>query len=292
MKRSRLLLLGATLVAGLVTVPVVALPVAPAHAVVNTEVESAASASNTASVKEIPVNCDQGEFAYGGGGSITGGGTGNVALQAVAPVGNPPTGFRVRAASLGSAVGSWSVTAWAMCGTFTAGLQVVPDTDGPNTVLSKETDSRCPEPTRLYGTGFRISNSGDGTALVHDIIPGTSVTPRGVTVRATARPGLTPNWRLDGFAICANPAASMGINQATTNPSSNPSHSLTKVCENGDRFLHGLGAQTLGPASADGRIALSSMFPTSNRSGGAIAGENANAVPESWQLRIYVVCSI
>ncbi|HEX6360708.1 hypothetical protein [Actinophytocola sp.] len=292
MKRSRLLLLGATLAAGLITTSAIALPVAPAHAVANPEVESRQSANNTQSVKELSVPCDQGEFAYGGGGSITGGGAGNVALQAVVPVGNPPTAFRVRAAALGAVTGAWNVTAWAICGTFTAGLQVVPDSDGPNTVRSKETDSRCPTGMQMYGTGFEISPSGNGTVLVHDIIPGITLAPRSVTVRATARPNMTPNWSMDGFAICANPAATKRIDQAQLVPGSNPSRSVSKACENGSTFAHGLGAQTFGSdTNLDGRLALSSMFPPSNRSGGAIAGENGT-VNENWQLQVYVICSI
>jgi hypothetical protein len=78
MRRSRLVLLGATLAAGLLTAAGVALP-APAHAFPNPVVKTAVSANNTTAVKEIPVNCDQGSFAYGGGGSISGGGAGNVA---------------------------------------------------------------------------------------------------------------------------------------------------------------------------------------------------------------------
>jgi len=292
MKRSKLLLLGATLAAGLITTQVVALPLPSAHAF-STNVESATSASSTTAAKNQDVNCDQGQFAYGGGGSITGGGTGNVSLQGVVPIGDPPTGFRVRAAALSSGIGSWSVTAWALCGTFTTNLHVVVDSEGPSTVRSKEAFAQCPTTQRMYGTGYDMSPSTNGTVLVHDIIPGTTLTPRSVTVRATARPNLTPNWSMDAFAICANGAAGQRIDAVSSTSSSAATRDISKTCENASHFAQGLGVQTFSAGTeVDGRIALSAMRPPNNRSIRGIAGENGAAVTENWQIRVYVICSI
>lgn len=294
----RRLLWGAALVAGSLTAPVIVPPVA-AHAVGTTTIETEASASNTVSVKQIPAECPQGSFVYGAGGSISGGGAGNVALQAVVPeaVGPGTTGapvrVRVTAVALGAVTGAWSVTAWAVCGPFTTNLQIVPASD-TSTLRAKEAQAQCPDSLRLYGTGFRI-NSGNGTVLVHDVIPGTSITPRSVTVRATARPGFTPNWTLDGFAICANPAPTMTIVQATTTSSSSTTKSLNSpICPTGTR-AHGIGAQTFSPVTpgtgVDGRIALTTMAQLFTTAGGAIASENGTSVTEAWQLRVYLLCA-
>lgn len=292
MKRSKLLLLGATLAAGLLTTQVVALPLAPAQAFM-TGVESSTSTSSTQAAKTHDVNCDQGQFAYGGGGSINGGGVGNVSLQGALPIGNPPTGFRVRAAALSSGIGSWSVTAWALCGTFTTNLHVEVGSVGPSTARSKEVDAECPTSQRMYGTGFDMSPTTNGTVLVHDIIPGTTLTPRSVTVRATARPGLSPSWSMDAFAICANGAAGMRIDAASSMSTSNPTRDTSKTCENASHFAQGLGVQTFGATDAvDGRIALRAIRPPNNRSVRGVAEENGTAVGETWQLRVYVICSI
>jgi hypothetical protein len=294
----RRLLWGAVLLAGAFTAPVAALPVA-AHAVGSTTIKTADSASNTTSVKQIPVECPQGEFVYGAGGSISGGGAGNVALQAVVPEAvvpgttGAPVRVRVTAVALGAVTSTWSVTAWAVCGVFTTNLQIVPASD-TSTLRAKEANARCPDSLRMYGTGFRINN-GNGTVLVHDVIPGTSVKPTGVTVRATARTGLSPSWTLDGFAICANPAPTMSIVQATTQPSSGTTRGVNSpTCPTGTR-AHGIGAQTFSPvapgSSVDGRIALTTMAQLFTTAGGAGAAENGASVTEDWQLRVYLICS-
>lgn len=293
MKRSTSLLLGAVLVAGLVTAPVVLLPGTPAHAVPNTESKSATSAFNTQPVKEFSVSCDLGEFAYGGGGSINidGGPTGNVALQSVVPLGNPPTGFKVRAAALSSGIGSWSVTARALCGASTTNMQVVSDNAGPSSLRTKETVARCPDTLRMYGTGFDTSPTSDGTVLVHDVIPGTTLSPRSVTVRATARPDMSPNWSLVAYAICANPAATMRIDAASSTSSTSGTRDISKACTNNATFAHGLGVQTFGATDAvDGHIALNAMQPANNRTVRGIAAVNGT-IGEAWQLRVYVICA-
>jgi hypothetical protein len=293
MKRSKSLLLGAALVAGLITAPVVVLPGTPAQAVPNTESESATSAFNTQAVKEMPVNCDPGEFAYGGGGSINvdGGPTGNVALQAVVPVGDPPTGFKVRAAALTSGIASWSVTARALCGASTTNLRVVADDVGPSTLRTKEADARCPDTLRMYGTGFDTSPTTNGTVLVHDVIPGTTLTPRSVTVRATARPNMSPNWSLVAYAICANPAGTMRIDAVSSTSSTSATRDISKSCTNNSTFAHGLGVQTFGATEAvDGQIALNAMQPANNKTVRGIAAVNG-ALGEPWQLRVYVICA-
>ena len=289
MRRSRLLLLGATLVAGLVTVPVVALPVAPAHAVAPTVVESEPSPTNLDGVKEITVECP-GSFVYGAGGFITGGGTGRVAIQAVVPEGSPPTRVRVTAAALGLVSSAWNVSAWATCGPLTTGLQVVPESLTESLTQTKEVSPSCPTGMGLYGTGFRITQ-GNGNVLIHDVIPGTSVSPKGVTVRATMRPNSGVFWGLTGYAICANRASTMRIEQATTTATSNPTRNIDRICSDSATFAHGVGVQTFSAGDeVDGRITLSGMAALNNRSGFAAAGENGT-VNENWQLRVYVICS-
>jgi hypothetical protein len=274
------LLWAAALVAGLIT----ALPAASAHAVTQTTVKTAQSASNTQAVKEIPVECPVGEFVYGAGGTITGGGTGNVALQAVVPEGNPAFRVRVTAAALGAVTGAWSVEAWAICGPFTTNLQVVSTPAGTSTARTKERAASCSDlGLAMYGVGYRVSG-GNGTVLVHDVIPGISVAPRSVTVRATARPGLTPNWGLEAFAICANAAPTMRVEQQTTTSTSTASRNIDRICGTAGTFAHGVGAQSFSAGDVvDGRIALNVMAALNTRSGFAAAGENApSPIPGSY----------
>ena len=295
MKRSRLLLWGVALAAGLLTAPAIALPVAPAQAVNSITVVSANSASNSLTTKTITVDCPLGTSLYGPGGGITGGG-GNVALEAVVPEGNPPFRARVTARELGAFTGNWSVSAWASCGPFTNNLQVVPGNRASSTATTKEIDARCESAgagLRLYGTGFRV-NGGVGNVLVHDVIPGTSISPRSVTVRATARPGFTPNWGLDAFAVCATAAPTMGIEQASTTSTSSSSKGInSQNCPTGT-FAHGVGSQTSAPApnttAVDGRIALTTTAALFTALGSAAAAENGT-VSDNWRLQVYVVCS-
>lgn len=293
------LLWGAVLVAGLVTAPAVALPVAPAQATPNTIVVSSESARSSSSTKTQPLECPATHpFVYGPGASINliSGTAGSVAVESVVPIGAQPRSIEVTAVELGTFTGTWSVIAWAVCGSFTADMQVIPDSSAQNsTELSKEADPECRTDLgdALYGVGFRVTG-GARNVLVHDVIPGTAATPRGVTVRATVRPGTTPNWKLEAFAICANASPTMRIVQAATVPNSNSSNGVSRICPSvgGVQLLaHGYGIQTRGDgADVDGRIALVTTAPLSTLSAGAGAVENG-AVAQSWQVIVYVICS-
>lgn len=291
MKRSRLLWGAAALVAGLLTPVAVALP---AQAVVPITVVTATSPSNSEAVKTITVTCPTGRFLYGAGGSIVSG-AGSVSLEAVVPEGNnpggPPTRAVVRAGELLTFSGSWSVSATATCGVSTTGLRVFSTAPGTSTETTKERNLSCPTGQALYGTGFRLSGGG-GNAVVHDVIPGVSFAPRSLTVRATARPGAIPNWGLEAFAVCANPATTMRIQQAVGALDSNTPKSVSGLCPSGT-VAHGAGAQTLSqnPGTAvDGRIALNTMSNLSSTTGTAAAAEHGT-VTNDWRVQVYVICS-
>lgn len=292
------LLWGAALVAGLVTAPAVALPVAPAQATPNTIVVSAESTRSSSSTKTQTLDCPSTHpFVYGPGASINliSGTAGSLAVESVVPIGAQPRSIEVTAVETGTFTGTWSVIAWAVCGSFTADMQVIPGATAQNTAVSKSVDAGCDTALgdRLYGVGFRVTG-GARNVLVHDVIPGTSIQPRGVTVRATARLGTTPNWKLEAFAICANASPTMRIVQAATVPNSNPSNGVSRVCPVVDGVqlrAHGYGVQTLGEtATVDGRIAMVTTAPLSTLSAGAGATENV-AVAQTWQVIVYVICS-
>jgi hypothetical protein len=290
MKRSRLLW-GAALIAGLVTTQTVALSAAPAHAVSSISVVSSSSASNSTASKTITVECPLGSFLYGTGGGVTGG-TGSVSLDAAVPEGNPPFRARVTATELGAFSGNWSVSAWATCGPFTNNLQIISTPASPSTATVKERSISCPTGLGLYGTGFRVSGGG-GNVLVHDVIPGTSIAPKGLTVRATARPGFAPNWGLEAFGICATAAPTMRVEQALTTLTSSATRGINRTCTTAGTVAHGVGVQTLSenPSTAvDGRIALSTVADLFSTVGSAGAAENG-AVAENWKLQVYVICS-
>ncbi|MBP2335736.1 hypothetical protein JOF41_001914 [Saccharothrix coeruleofusca] len=229
----------AALVAGVVVATPVVLPVASAQAVTAITVETEQSPSNSQASKTITVDCPTGTFLYGPGGGIDGG-AGSVTLESVVPEGSPPFRARVTAVELGAFSGSWSVSAWASCGPLTTNLQVVPASTASSTATTKEVSMSCPGSRALYGTGFRTSG-GSGSVLVHDVIPGTSVAPKSVTARATARPGLTPGWRLDVFGVCANAAPTMRVEQATTTPGSASTRGVSRVCQQSGTRAHGGG---------------------------------------------------
>lgn len=290
MKRRRLLW-GAALAVGMAATQVVVLPAAPADAVSSIEIVSASSASNSTASKTVTVECPVGLFLYGTGGRLIGG-DGSVSLDAAVPEGSPPFRARVTATELGAFSGSWSVRASATCGPFTTNLQVHSTPASPSTARVKERSISCPTGQGLYGTGFRVSGGGGGV-LVHDVIPGTSIQPRGVTVRATARPSATPNWGLEAFAICATAAPTMRVEQVLTPLDSSAAKGTSRTCQTAGTVAHGAGVQTLSenPSTAvDGRIALSTManlIPT----GSSGSAEENGAVAENWRLQVYVICS-
>lgn len=289
------LLWGVVLLAGLFA----ALPAAPANATTQTTVVSAVSANNSLSPKEVTVTCPAPSFPnlYGPGGAITGGG-GNVSVSAVIPEGSPLNRVRVRAVELGAGTtDSWRVEAWAICGPFTANLHAEPQSIASSTARTKTANPPCPTNQALYGTGFSLNGNSTGDVIVHDVIPGPvgGGTPRSVTVRATARPGVTPSWGLTGYSICANPAPSMRVVQQIVGPDSNTTKSTTLGCgELPGTVPQGVGIQTAGPAGSgelvDGRIALRTNVGLFTTLGGAIATENG-AVADSWRLFLYVICA-
>jgi hypothetical protein len=215
----------------------------------------------------------------------------DVELEAVVPSGSPPNRVTVTALEVDSFAGSWSVTAFAICGPSTTFLQVVSASTSSSSTSPKEANVRCPSGLALYGTGFAI-HSGNGTVLVHDVLPGISSSPRSLTVRATARPGFTPFWSLDAFGICANPATTMRIVLAQTALDSTATKSVNEVCPSGTR-PHGVGAQTLSenPGNAvDGRVVLQTMAALASTVGSAGAAENGS-VSTNWRLQVQVICA-
>ncbi|MGM1063043.1 hypothetical protein [Saccharothrix sp. Mg75] len=289
MRPSRLLR-GVALVAGLVAAQAVVLSVAPAHASVPVTAVSANSASNSTATKTVTVDCPTGTFLYGAGGG-TNGGSGNVALTAVVPEGAPPFRARVTATEVTAFAGNWNASAWASCASFTTNLQVVVTATASNAVSPKEAHASCPNGLGLYGTGFRVTG-GTADVLVHDVIPGTSLAPRGSTTRATAQTGTAPTWRLESFGVCANPAPTMQVVQAQTTFTSTSSKGLSQTCPAGTA-AQGVGAQALGenPGTAvDGRIALTTMANLFTTAGSAGAAENG-AVAGNWRLQVYVICA-
>ena len=291
MRRTKLL--GRTALAILILSGVQLVSAPSARAVGSTTVVSAESLTSSTLSKTVTVTCPTGQFVYGPGAAISGG-NGSVTLERMFPVGSPrPTQVTVMARVVGNFSGDWSVTAYAICGVSTTSLQVVAGpVVSPDSTSPKESIVRCPSNLRLYGTGFDTTG-GIGSVYVHDIIPGASVSPVSVTVRATERAGYTGRWSLRAYGICSNPAQSMRVVQADSATDSTSPKSVNHVCPSGLR-PHGVGVQTLGPlgtgTAVDGRIVIDAVAALAATVGSTRASE-ISAIADNWRLQTYVICA-
>jgi hypothetical protein len=92
------------------------------------------------------------------------------------------------------------VLAVAICTDPLPGRILVAAPSALNSGSPKTRTARCPNDTRLTGTGARISDGASAVALT-DLTPDAALTSN--TATAYEEDPTAANWRMTGFAICA-----------------------------------------------------------------------------------------
>jgi len=242
-------LLAAGTTAGALTVPASPAAAAPGPVVL----VSATSASNSATAKSAVAACpDDHPYVYSAGGQVTGG-TGLVTLTDAYALGD----LRSVVAwghENGSYAGSWSVSAYATCGTSSQ-VQRVTEATASDGSPGKSITARCPGATTLYGVGWEMTGA-FGTALPTAARPNNTVTA--LTVEAYASNGYAANWKLIAHAICGPRPASLSLQTSIGDPDyAGPRTELAPGCPVGTA-RYAVGGEIVG-SGADGYLALSKL---------------------------------
>ncbi len=266
-------------------VPAAAGPVTPLVAQIQ-RVE-AASPTNGASPKTVTVDCPAGTSVYNASGRINGG-VGAVVLDDVTP-NDALTSVTVTAYEA-TPDASWSVIAYAMCGSAVLNLQRIPIDSVTNSASPKAVTPSCPGPTRLYGLGAQITG-GVGHVLIDDLTPDAGLT----SVRVTAYEigDYLNNWHITGYAICGNPVATM-TRMAVSNPAPpaapnmvSPKSATTPDCPAGTS-LHGGGGTITGGL---GGVSLDDLTPSGALVNFMSTGYSIPGFNPSWRMTSYAICA-
>jgi len=284
-RRSRLLLAGAALVVG-VAVPAVV--VSPAEAVSGLVVVKAKSAdTGSESFKWALAECPAGTHVLGGGGDISGGSNGvHLSSLLPSPLGLPADSFYVTAMedSAGYA-GSWTLAAWAICGSGVTGWEVVTGdvAAAPGSTFTSAT-ATCPAGKQVIGAGGYVS--GGSPYILDSIDPASDLS--GVFVEAIGDE-TTPidgsAWGVHAVAVCVNPVPGQRLVSATTGASAaNKTKSVR--CPRGTR-VHGTGG---GLTGALGEAHLDRLAPGST-SVDIDARHDITGARTSWEAYVFAICA-
>jgi hypothetical protein len=255
-----------------------ALLVAASTSTASAQVErvAAASVTDSATTKTSTAVCPAGKQVVGAGGGITGG-FGQVLVDGIKPASNLTSVTVSGREDSDGTSNSWSVRAYAICGSF-PGLTLAPPATSAITTASKSiTTMPCPDGTRLVGTGGELLGGG-GHVVLHRIRPNSNVGTVTVGAHDDADPTSTP-WRVRAYAICAPAIA--GLTQVTDNhdkPDPSFVNTATATCPSGTRLL-GTGFEILqhylddvGAALHEGGHLLNDLRPAISLTGVSVAG--------------------
>jgi hypothetical protein len=257
---------------------------APALAVANPVVVSAASGVGSPPFQSAVATCPAGFTLTGSGGRVLGA-AGLVTMTDVIP--NVAAGtVTVWANEAGNGTNQmWAVEAVAICDPVVVGVVQISMTSAFDAASPKTVAAVCPAATNLTGLGFKLNN-GNGDVFPDDLVPSAALTLATVTGYDNGAAG---NWSITGIALCAPlpmGAAPLLVN-ANTPFNMNAAKSITSPnCPPGTRTT-GVGGQLTG---AVGNAILTQMAPNaiatrSVAGADAYAGFNGN-----WRLDTYNIC--
>jgi hypothetical protein len=260
-------------------------PAAPAHAVAAPFVVSATSDYNTNSPKTVRAVCPAGTKVYGAHAEVVTG-NGNVVLTNVSPSSDLQAA-RAKAYAVAGYANNWRVIAIAVCGSPVANLQLVTaiSVDRDSTAF-KSAEAKCPDGTRLYGTGGEISGGGSGVLFDTVGLPDSGLTK--ATAFAHENGVYTPEWVVFAFAICGSPATTMQLVRGTSGFDSSPVKSATLACPSGTH-VHGLGGQIVG---AGNNLVINGFSdPAAALTFARIEAWESGAFAGNWGVNLLAICS-
>lgn len=260
----------------------VAAVAAPAHAVAAPSIESASTANDGTSPKSISVSCPAGTRVYGVAAQISGA-QGAATLDDLTPnVGL--TSVFITAYENGDP-GDWRLIGRAYCGSPTANIQRVTVASASNSTSPKSVSVTCPAGLRLYGLGGELTGA-VGNVFFDDLTPNAGLTSAFIT--AYENGAYASNWSLSGYAICANPAATMLRVSATTTSDSVSPKEASAPCPSGTR-VHGVGAELTG---AVGNVVIDGFGPIGGTTlHGSVDAYEHGEFSGNWSATAYGICA-
>jgi hypothetical protein len=295
----------AAVAAAVLAVPATSAAAAPPstaviEAVPGLQVVEGSSALDSSSPKIAFATCPAGKVLLGTAGR-TGGFFGDpsnqqVVLEGVIPVGNGVLGQASEDED--GYTGNWSLTVGAICAFPVAGLQVVTSNGVSDSVARKQKIAVCPSGKQLTGLGGAIISGATGQVRLEAfsaMAPFGTVPNAANITAAEDETGLTANWALDTYAICASPLPGLELVRATSAAGS-PGRVLQSAnCPSGKRVV-GVGA-FLTQSSGFGQVGLETLLTSPLASVGpptahlAFASEDQNGFAGTWTLTAQAICA-
>ncbi|MFI7706128.1 hypothetical protein [Nonomuraea sp. NPDC049480] len=166
------------------------------------------------------------------------------------------------------------------------GLEVVSLTSASNSGFSKSVVASCPSGKNLLGTGGSV-NSGLGKVVMDRIVPDSALTQVTVSARET-EVGLSTNWSVTAYAICAAPVAGLQLATTSLSADSTAKKNLTGLCPAGLNMT-GIGGAVGG---GGGQVLLETVAPhITNTAGTVSASEDVTGYSGNWSLTAYAICA-
>jgi hypothetical protein len=239
----------------------------------------ATSSTDSSLEKSVVVSCPTGKQVVGAGAELGGGG-GEVVLNEIAPTDDELTSVTVRGLEDEDGTASnWFVRGFANC----AASSELAVAQGPNDSSAKNQAVSCPAGKQVTGGGGDIT--GGGGQVVLD-----ELRPFATGFRVTAfedETGISSNWFLRAYAICATPLPGQELVFAAS-PSTSSTKSVTAACPPGKRLIGAGGDVNAG----SGEVMLTGIAPNPALTGvTATAFEDQTGVPTNWTVSAFAVCA-
>jgi hypothetical protein len=181
--------------------------------------------------------------------------------------------------------GSWTLSAWAICGSGVSGWQIVQaDAAADAGSAHAVAVATCPAGKKVIGVGGAVSG---GTPYILDSVdPAEDLTDAFVEVVGDETTPIEGSaWGAHAYAVCVDPVAGQRLVTAATGWST--SNKTTRVaCPNGTR-PHGAGG---GLRGAFGQAHIDRLAPTS---GGVEidARQDVSGASAEWRTYVYAICA-
>jgi hypothetical protein len=245
--------------------------------------------SGSEPVKQAEAACPADRQVLGGGADIVGGAHG-VRVSGMAPDSTRHTLIVVGTEDANGYDGSWTITAFAVCGTVT-GYEVVRaatlSAPGESDVSAQ---ADCPSGKKVIGAGGLVRSDVEGHVVLDDVMPDFDLS--GVTVEAMhdgTPQSPDETFPVFAYAICASPQPAQQMVFAQT--AAGPGDKIATVaCPSGTQ-VHGAGAGlsgAYGQAHLD-RIGLNGV----NALGGTDvdARQDLDGTTENWSAWAFAICA-
>ena len=178
--------------------------------------------------------------------------------------------------------GNWSVTAFAVCSSSTAGLERVPLTTGLDSSAPKVIESPCSLGNGLVGMGGEIS-SANGQVVMDALFPNLAVDGAGLAAFEDDT-GNSAAWSITAYAICAATAERVAV----TSPRGSPfTASVTVSCPNA-KLAAGGGMEI---TSGFGGVDLDTLGPQNAPPNAWTAVASEEGTVGNWTVTAYAICT-